>query len=143
MSSDLVSFLSRNFENLSQEERRLAMEALLESRGTTPAFGQNVEKTITTLKERAESFARKEELHVGDLVTWKEGLRNRKRPAEGEPAIVMEILDGPVFDPEKSGGSAYFREPLDIVLGLLDEDADFALFHFDSRRFQRLGTSTD
>lgn len=74
---------------------------------------------------------------AGDLVRWKPGLKNRKRPAEGEPAIVFEVLDTPLFDPDSDGaGTPYFREPLSIMLGVLDDDGDFLTFHFDARRFE-------
>lgn len=71
----------------------------------------------------------------GDIVMWKPDLRNRQRPDYGEPAIVLEVLDGPLFDESDDSGSPYFREPLDIRLGVLLEDGNFASFMFDSRRF--------
>ena len=72
----------------------------------------------------------------GQIVRWKAGMKNKKRPAYGEPAIVVEALTSPVFDPEQEAGSAYFREPLDIILGVIDVDGDFSLWHFDSKRFE-------
>jgi hypothetical protein len=73
---------------------------------------------------------------VGDLVRWKEGFRNRNLPHDNEPAIVVEILPEPFFDLEASKGSPYFREPLDIVLGLVHPDGSFLTYHFDHRRFE-------
>lgn len=73
----------------------------------------------------------------GDLVTWKLGLKNKRRPSDSEFAVVVEVLPGPVFDSNKGASLAYFREPLDIRLGLLDEDGDFTVYHFDSRRFMK------
>lgn len=29
-----------------------------------------------------------------------------------------------------------YREPLDLLLGILHKDGDFLMYHFDSRRFQ-------
>lgn len=72
----------------------------------------------------------------GDIVRWKPDLKNRKKPEYGEPAIVLELLMDPIYDAERSSGSAYFREPLDIVLGMMDEDDELIFFHFDSRRFE-------
>jgi len=72
------------------------------------------------------------------LVRWKKGLKNKGLPEYDEPAIVWEILTVPRFDEAEAhgAGSPYFHEPLDIVLAMLDEDDDFVLFHYDSRRFE-------
>ena len=67
---------------------------------------------------------------------WKRDLKNRRRPAYDEPVIVIEVLRTPVFDERGESSSPYFREPLDVVLGLVDEDGDFICYHFDSRRFE-------
>ena len=72
----------------------------------------------------------------GQLVAWKKGLKNRRRPTIGEPAIVIEVLNSPILDVEADPGLPYFREPLDIILGVIDEDGDFLRYHFDSRRFE-------
>ena len=72
----------------------------------------------------------------GDLVQWKPGLKNKRRPADGEPMIVVEVLDEPAMDTEKSSGSPYFREPLDLVGAIRDDDGDFMILHYDKRRFE-------
>ncbi len=73
----------------------------------------------------------------GQIVQWKPGMRNRRIPADGEPAIVMEVLNPPVFDmcPDMEG-SNLFREPLTLVLGINDKEGDFLTFHYDGRRFE-------
>jgi hypothetical protein len=71
------------------------------------------------------------------LVRWKPGLKNKGLPEYNEPAIVWEVLGQPRFaDNAESSGTPYFHEPLDIILAVLDEDDDFVLFHYDSRRFE-------
>lgn len=72
----------------------------------------------------------------GDLIVWKNGLRNKKLPDEGQPAVVLEVLNEPLTQHEQETGSPYFREPLDIVLAMLDEDEDLVSFYYDSRRFE-------
>jgi hypothetical protein len=69
-------------------------------------------------------------------VKWKEGLRNRKYPAINEPVIVVRVLDTPFFDDSEKPYSALFREPLDILLGLVDSEGDLVTFHYDRRRFE-------
>lgn len=92
------------------------------------------------LRERARLFAQVHRFVPADLVTWKPGLKNRRVPRSDQPAVVLEVLAEPVFDSEKDSGSPYFREPLDVVLGLFVDDGphrgDFLNWHFDSRRFQ-------
>ena len=78
---------------------------------------------------------RRAELKAGDIVCWKKGLKNRRFPRQGEPAIVIELVKDVVSTKDDSG-SPYFREPLDIILGFIDPDGDFVMYHFDSRRFQ-------
>ena len=55
--------------------------------------------------------------------------------------MVIDVLQQAVYDHEERGaGSSYFREPLDIVLGIVDEEGDFLVFYLDSRRFEPFGT---
>lgn len=96
---------------------------------------------IEKLKTCYQQFSTSVTFKPGDIVTWKPELRNKQRPDYGEPAIVLEVLDKPIFDRTDDSGSPYFREPLDICLGILMEDGDFVSFMFDSRRlchFNRL-----
>lgn len=92
------------------------------------------------LCERFQSLTEVTMFKAGDVVVWKPGLRNRRWPSYSKPAIVVEVLDSPVFDAEKDSGNAYFREPLNIALGVFIEDGphrgDFVVWHVDGRRFQ-------
>lgn len=93
-----------------------------------------------TLAERQQAMLQRHRFKPGDIVVWKPGLSNRRYPREGKPAVVMEVLETPVFDCERESGSPYFREPLDLVLGVYAEEEGmpsmFLSWHFDSRRFQ-------
>ena len=78
-----------------------------------------------------------ESLKPGQIVQWKPGMKNKRIPDYGEPAIVMEVLSLPIFDTDSfDAGTKYFREPLSLILGIHDPDGDFALFHYDGRRFE-------
>lgn len=92
------------------------------------------------LQARYDSLNTRHLFKAGDLVFWKDGLRNRRYPRNGKPAIVLEVLQRPVIDDEEDSGSTYVRELLDIVLGsFIDEGehrGDFLSWHFDSRRFE-------
>lgn len=75
----------------------------------------------------------------GQLVRWKPGLKNRGLPAYNEVAVVRDVLTVPVFDEcdqTSCAGTPYFREPLTLVLAVLDPDGDFIEFHYDGRRFE-------
>ena len=79
---------------------------------------------------------RERSLKPGMLAVWKPGLKNRNWPDYGQPAVVMAVMEEPIFDHTDRSGSPYFREPLDLLLGVLMEGADFLVWHFDARRFQ-------
>ena len=71
------------------------------------------------------------------LATWKPGLKNRRFPRYGEPVVVVTLLDTPIINPGDESGSPYFREPLDLLLGLVrGDDREFLVYHADRRRFQ-------
>jgi len=48
------------------------------------------------LRDRFHSLTQATRLQAGDVVAWKPGLRNRRWPNYGKPAIVVEVLDRPV-----------------------------------------------
>jgi hypothetical protein len=81
----------------------------------------------------------KHSFRPGMLVMWKPGLKNRRWPENGEPIIVVSLLDTPVFDNQESG-STYFREPLDMVIGVFLDSGEhremFLTFHACSERYQ-------
>ena len=88
------------------------------------------------LTKRFQSLSKPCRFSPGQLVKWKADLKNRRRPHDGEPAIVVAHLETPILRDEHDSGSSYFREPLDLVLGILDSDGDFLCYHYDSRRFE-------
>jgi hypothetical protein len=93
------------------------------------------------LKELFTTYNQAHGLSVGQIVCWKKGMKNRKRPAYGEPCIVIHLLETPVYDKEADSGSSYFQEPLNIVLGVLDVDGDFTFWYFDKSRFEPVSTT--
>jgi len=94
-------------------------------------------KKLDSLREAFTSFHLEHTFKAGDIVKWKNGMKNRLKPAYSEPAIVIEFDSGePALLNEKGSETPYFREPLDLQLGLIDEDGDFVVYYFDSRRFQ-------
>ncbi len=92
------------------------------------------------LRERYRRLLQPHRVSPGELVTWKPGLKNKRYPRYGHPAVVIEVLETPLLDREDDAGSTDFREPLDLVLGLIWDDGpsrgELVTFHYDSRRFQ-------
>lgn len=99
-----------------------------------------LEGLAAALKLRFEGLNTPHRFKVGDIVRWKPGFQNRLFPRPDKIAIVLEVLSAPIFDSEKDSSSTYFREPLDIVLGIFLDTGphrgDFLSWHFDSRRFE-------
>jgi hypothetical protein len=93
--------------------------------------------TAALLRERLALFQEVTCFQPGDLVQWKVGLKNKRLPKKEELAVVVETLPAPITDEDKGSSGSYFLEPLDLRLGLVDEDDDFVIFHYDSRRFTK------
>lgn len=92
---------------------------------------------IQELKKSYEAYISNESLSTGDVVSWKPGMRNRTLPNYRQPAIVIEKLQYPIFDDSQNAGSQYFHEPLDLRVGFLDDNNQFVIYFYDSRRFEK------
>ncbi|MBL7785117.1 MAG: hypothetical protein JNM36_04380 [Chitinophagales bacterium] len=97
---------------------------------------ENVPEHTANLTNAYKKFSVQQDLKPGDIVVWKQGMKNKARPAEKEPAVVVEVLKEPIYDTESGAGTPYFHEPLNIALGLIDDDGDFLVFYYDSRRLE-------
>lgn len=73
----------------------------------------------------------------GQLVCWKPLMQNRSIPVDEEPAVVISHLKKPVISPDNESGSPFYREELDLIIGVLDEEYNFLRFYVDSHRFER------
>jgi len=92
------------------------------------------EEYLSDISTLNKIFLKSYKFTKGQFVKWKKGLKNKKLPYEDQPAIVLDVLDKPIYG-EYDPGSPYFREPLDLILGM-GEDDDFLIFHYDKRRFE-------
>jgi len=95
-------------------------------------------RRVTQLRDRMELLNNVEHFEVGDIVTFKEGLRNKKHPEPGTAAIVVKVLNEPLYDKASGAGSPYYNEVLTLVIGIIDDDGDFLCFHTDPRRFTHI-----
>jgi hypothetical protein len=89
------------------------------------------------LKAALEALHRRHEFKVGQLVKWKKGLRYKNIPDHNQPGIVLEILPEPIVDPVNDSNSIYFRDLLDIKIGIiLPNTGDMASYYLNSARFE-------
>jgi len=117
-------------------ERDLLRRGRRAMRSQTERTFQSREDIIERLRGMRELLVSHVDYTKGDIVQWKDGLRNRAYPAYGEPVIVISLLESPVFGSDDSG-TPQFREPLDAILGWIDDDGDMICFHYDRRRFRK------
>lgn len=112
----------------SKEEIRGLLDALTKGTGSEERKRANGEQ----MKEIFRIFEDQYLFAPGDLIQWKPGLRIANHPQYGEPAIVVEMLDGSAPQ-DRESGSLYYLNRLDIgCLALLD-DGSYGLFAYDSR----------
>jgi len=83
------------------------------------------------LNKAYDSYASPETFQAGDRVQWKPLLKNRRFPFYGRPAVILEVLETPVYK-DKQGRRT--PEPLDLVVGFLSGSQEFSTFMVCSRR---------
>ena len=120
-------------------------QALKVINGDSDAKRAELRRHCHKLRNHRECFTngRERALQPGMLAVWKPGMKNRRKPEYDVPMIVMAVLDDGLMDAEHGCGSVYYREPLDLVLGFMDEDGDFSTLYYDSRRFQQFVDEAD
>jgi hypothetical protein len=119
----------------SQEELKKAILALQEKQKQEILTNDEKEKI---LKKCLEDYAKNYNFKVGDIVYWKDNLKNRRIPDYNEPSIVMEVLTEPVCDSVIDSADSSFKEPLTLKLGSIVQDGSekrFATFLYDGNRF--------
>jgi hypothetical protein len=125
------------FEGEEPDKKRLLLEALLEKLSTEDNTEVDIEEYTEKLLATTKHFqTEKHSFKEGDLVVWKKGLKHKQVPEYGVPAIVIKVLEIPIVDNEAPLASPYYREELDVLLGILDDDDDLLCFYYDSKRFE-------
>lgn len=70
------------------------------------------------------------EFKPGQLVQWKQGLKNRT--VDSELGVVIAV-------PERPREDAEWFEPLDLVIGVIDQREGFMILYCDQRRLEPIG----
>ena len=130
---DLIRLLS----NSDESDNEQLLKALISRIGSEREGRQivDMEKHIANLKTYVEKYNEAVTFKAGNIVQWKEGLKNKRLPQYDEPCVVIEVLNEPIFDKEAPLASPYYGEKLDLKLGLLGDNGEFFTFHYDKNRF--------
>ncbi len=137
--TSLVDILNSNDDGINQETlmRILSKIKLNLEDEKLEDYGEDY---INKLRSLNEAYNDKIEFKPGQLVVWKDGLKNRKFPYKNQPAIVVKVLETPLYV-DKDSGTPYFQEPLDIALAVIGgEKSEFLIYYYDKRRFRLYAT---
>lgn len=141
----LVKNITHDYEKKDHDyEKELKIKDIKELRELISVIlSKKKQASPAELRRLYEAYKIKYDFCEGDLVQWKKGMKDRRLPNEEEPAVILRILDEPVYDHTQDGGSQYFNEPFDMVLGVLGSDGKFATYHFNSQRFEPYKASNE
>ncbi len=136
LEKSLKKILSNSDEDDLTPEMLMRMLSKLETISEDEGSDNYGEDYIQKLQALYDGFSKKIEFKPGQLVVWKDGLQNKKLPHKNQPAIVVKVLDSPLYE-DKDSGTPYFQEPLDLALGVVgDKKGEFLVFYYDKRRFR-------
>lgn len=90
---------------------------------------------VELLAEVGAAYISPHEFKPGDLVQWREHMRNRAYPHYGRPAIVVGEPKNRRLNVSVFGGTDETTQD-DILVGFLDGDLDLVVSLVDSHRFQ-------
>lgn len=87
------------------------------------------------LRMAQEVFDQTNIFEKGDLLQFKPGMKDRKVPEVGQPAVVIEVLPEPLKDPKAGFGDHYATCRYDMIIGVF-MGGEFINFYADSRRYE-------
>jgi hypothetical protein len=90
---------------------------------------------IQQLQKAQSIYANQHKFKAGDIVRWKEFMKNKTMPEYNEPAIVLDVLTEPILDGAGDAGSTYFNQKLDLILGVITDNT-FLIFYHEGSRFE-------
>lgn len=125
---------------MEQAERTLLIKLLdsfattekVETPPETPSYLSEPTEYIAKLNKRKSLLGEKSDFQVGDIIVWKDGLKNKRFPQYGEPCIIIHKYPEPIKEIDAS-----YTEELDIQVGLISSDDEFLCFNYDSKRFKK------
>jgi hypothetical protein len=136
VSAESPDALLAQLETLGRGLRPEARLELLEHLSGAGAVPRAISVDTDRVRAIYDSYTQHHEFRPGQMVEWKPGLRNKRLPDYGQPAVVQDVLAEPVINTADPADSPYFRERLGLILGVLDGDGDLMFLPFDASRFQ-------
>jgi hypothetical protein len=112
-------------------------KAFISKRSAETFESEKVQTHISKLKTGKALLGEDIDFEVDDIVIWKDDLKNRSFPQYNQPCIVMTIYETPFFDEDSGPGTPLFKEPLDLLLGVIMDNGEFFTYHYDKRRFKK------
>jgi len=86
------------------------------------------------LVKLAARYLEPNEFRTGDMVVWKDGMKNKMRPAYGQPVVVVELIN--LRNTSEHYGSQHWGQPETIRCAFVDNDGEFLTFPCDGNRFK-------
>lgn len=114
------------------EKARLSLREVAQMRQNV-VFEENIDEAKARLKALFERLEDHNSFKVGDVVGWKDGLKNRTQIPYGKPMVVVAI-DPHHVNPETDVYAHGYRERLDLGVGIIDGDDEFMIVWIDSER---------
>ncbi|EEN5587712.1 hypothetical protein FWP04_08960 [Salmonella enterica subsp. enterica serovar Mountpleasant] len=113
-------------------------ELLNEARKEINSRNNEKKSSIEEIKDFITRLNQKPErpFKYGDIVAWKDGMKNRRFPDYEERCIISEVLDTPIYCQDDTG-SQYYMEPQDVKV-VVFMDGEFLEYMFDSRRLRHV-----
>lgn len=137
LQNKLLSFLlgGGDTEHVTAAKNEL-LKAILAAESTVPPQSIDYPTQATLLKNATESLGKTHKFQMGQLVKWKRHLQNKTVPQFNQPAVVLEIVE-PFVDPVQDSNSIYYREKLDMRVGvILVTTGDMLPYYVSSNRFE-------
>lgn len=114
-------------EILVEEEKEIEEKVIAKK---APNYITDSLKYVDLLKSNLALLNEKHNFNIGDIVVWKEGLKNRRFPEYSQPGIVIQTYNEQVKDNDSDIGESY-----DIQIGFIEDDSLFFVFNYNSSRF--------
>jgi hypothetical protein len=124
-------------QNVSPELFEKFQEFMAKNTSSKVVGAQIDSEMIDKLRIVVNNFKKPSDIEEGDIVIWKQGMKNKKYPKENQPAYVLQVHEASVKEKEdRDSGTPYFMEPLNLQLAFIDDDGDLVTFYYDKRRFK-------
>lgn len=132
--------INEEIEKLNPEQQKELFKGIIRNLIEEKAKADSYPETYKNLKILKEEYEKEYSFTEGQIIRWKNKMKNRALPEYNEPVIILEVLETPLKDDGERLSSTYYNELFDIKVGIMKDDT-FLTFYFDSRRFEPFDVS--